>query len=60
VLRHQFIVPTANYRTSDPECDLDYVPCVGRPAPVRAVVSVGSGFGGFQSAVTLAHSGWPE
>ncbi|MCU1686718.1 MAG: 3-oxoacyl-(acyl-carrier-protein) synthase [Amycolatopsis sp.] len=58
MLRHQFIVPTANYRTPDPECDLDYVPSEGRAARVRAVVSVGSGFGGFQSAVALAHNGW--
>ncbi|MFI5782584.1 beta-ketoacyl-[acyl-carrier-protein] synthase family protein [Nocardia sp. NPDC051570] len=58
MLRHQFIVPTANYRTPDPECDLDYVPGTGRAARVRALVSVGSGFGGFQSAVALTDEGW--
>ncbi|MBB3053110.1 act minimal PKS ketosynthase (KS/KS alpha) [Prauserella isguenensis] len=57
MLRHQFIVPTANYQTPDSECDLDYVPETGRAARIRALISVGSGFGGFQSAVALAHDG---
>jgi minimal PKS ketosynthase (KS/KS alpha) len=51
------IPPTANYETPDPECDLDYVPRQARPAPLDLVVSVGSGFGGFQSAVVLDAGG---
>lgn len=50
---NQLIPPTANLHTPDPECDLDFVPLVAREAPVRSVLSVGSGFGGFQSAVVL-------
>ncbi|SDO06232.1 beta-ketoacyl-[acyl-carrier-protein] synthase family protein [Actinacidiphila guanduensis] len=50
------IPPTANYTTPDPECDLDYVPRTAREADLRSVLSVGSGFGGFQSAVVLAHA----
>jgi minimal PKS ketosynthase (KS/KS alpha) len=50
------IPPTANYSTPDPECDLDYVPRTAREADLRSVLSVGSGFGGFQSAVVLAHA----
>jgi minimal PKS ketosynthase (KS/KS alpha) len=49
------VPPTANYRTPDPECDLDYVPCTARRRRIRNVLSVGSGFGGFQSAVVLTH-----
>ncbi|WP_042387315.1 beta-ketoacyl-[acyl-carrier-protein] synthase family protein [Streptacidiphilus melanogenes] len=49
------VPPTANYRTPDPECDLDYVPCSARRQNLRHVLSVGSGFGGFQSAVVLTH-----
>ncbi|GAA2887959.1 hypothetical protein GCM10020220_092720 [Nonomuraea rubra] len=41
--------PTANLETPDPECDLDYVPRVAREQPVDVVLSVGSGFGGFQT-----------
>jgi minimal PKS ketosynthase (KS/KS alpha) len=52
-LAHQVIPPTANYETPDPECDLDYVPRVARERRLNTVLSVGSGFGGFQSAVIL-------
>jgi minimal PKS ketosynthase (KS/KS alpha) len=54
-LAHDVIPPTANYETPDPECDLDYVPRTARQVRLRSVLSVGSGFGGFQSAVVLAH-----
>ena len=47
------VPPTANLEHPDPECDLDYVPRTARQQPVRTVLSVGSGFGGFQSAVLL-------
>ncbi|MFF3466243.1 beta-ketoacyl-[acyl-carrier-protein] synthase family protein [Streptomyces sp. NPDC001984] len=52
-LAKQVIPPTANYETPDPECDLDYVPRVARERKLNSVLSVGSGFGGFQSAVIL-------
>ncbi len=47
------VPPTANLETPDPECDLDYVPRTAREQRLDAVLSVGSGFGGFQSAVVL-------
>ncbi|MGV9557831.1 beta-ketoacyl-[acyl-carrier-protein] synthase family protein [Streptomyces sp. NPDC003401] len=52
-LTHQVVPPTANYETPDPECDLDYVPRDARERKLNSVLSVGSGFGGFQSAVVL-------
>jgi minimal PKS ketosynthase (KS/KS alpha) len=52
-MAHQTVPPTANYETPDPECDLDYVPRVARARKLNSVLSVGSGFGGFQSAVVL-------
>ncbi|MEW2162120.1 beta-ketoacyl-[acyl-carrier-protein] synthase family protein [Streptomyces sp. NPDC007084] len=48
------VPPTANLHTPDPECDLDYVPLTARDQLTDAVLSVGSGFGGFQSAIVLA------
>ncbi|MET8703835.1 beta-ketoacyl-[acyl-carrier-protein] synthase family protein [Kitasatospora sp. NPDC004723] len=51
------VPPTANYETPDPECDLDYVPRAARELPLRNILSVGSGFGGFQSAVVLTRTG---
>ncbi|MGY1434613.1 beta-ketoacyl-[acyl-carrier-protein] synthase family protein [Streptomyces reniochalinae] len=47
------VPPTANYEHPDPECDLDYVPGTAREGTLDVVLSVGSGFGGFQSAVVL-------
>jgi act minimal PKS ketosynthase (KS/KS alpha) len=52
-LREQAVPPTANLRTRDPECDLDYVPLTAREHPMDVVLSVGSGFGGFQTAMVL-------
>lgn len=49
------VPPTANLHESDPECDLDYVPLVAREKQLDAVLTVGSGFGGFQSAMVLVH-----
>ena len=51
-IRDQVISPTANLRTPDPECDLDYVPLVAREAKVDTVAVNGFGFGG-QNAVTI-------
>nr|AHA81977.1 Arm7 [uncultured bacterium] len=52
-MKHGVIPPTANLHEPDPECDLDYVPLVAREQRVDTVLSVGSGFGGFQSAMVL-------
>jgi 3-oxoacyl-[acyl-carrier-protein] synthase II len=51
-IRDQVIPPTANLRTPDPECDLDYVPLTARPAKVETVAINGFGFGG-QNAVAI-------
>jgi len=51
VIESGVIPPTANYKVPDPECDLDYTPNVARRSRVDAVLSTGSGFGGFQSAM---------
>jgi minimal PKS ketosynthase (KS/KS alpha) len=51
------IPPTANWEHRDPECDLDYTPVTARELPVSAALSVGSGFGGFQSAMIFAKPG---
>jgi 3-oxoacyl-[acyl-carrier-protein] synthase II len=51
-IRDQVIPPTANLRTPDPECDLDYVPLTARKAKVDTVAVDGFGFGG-QNAVAI-------
>lgn len=55
-IEHDTIPPTANLHTPDPELDLDYVPLEARAARVDVALSVGSGFGGFQSAVVLSRA----
>jgi act minimal PKS ketosynthase (KS/KS alpha) len=52
-LQAQVVPPTANLHTPDPECDLDYVPLTARDHDMNAILCVGSGFGGFQSAMVL-------
>jgi len=51
-IRDGVIAPTANLEHPDPECDLDYVPKVARPARVETVAVNGFGFGG-QNAVAI-------
>lgn len=53
VIERDIIPPTINYQTPDARCDLDYVPNVARKQQVDVLVSTGSGFGGFQSALVL-------
>jgi act minimal PKS ketosynthase (KS/KS alpha) len=56
-IRHDVVPPTANLHTPDPECDLDYTPLEARSHRIDTVLSVGSGFGGFQSAAVLTTPG---
>ena len=51
-IRDQIIPPTANLKTPDPECDLDYVPLTARKAKIDTVAVDGFGFGG-QNAVSI-------
>jgi len=53
MLERQFLVPTVNLETPDPECDLDYLPRVGRRYPVRTVLSNSFGFGGINACIVL-------
>lgn len=52
-LREQLIPATLNHRVPDPECDLDYVPRVSRPYPIRVALNLSSGFGGKNSCLVL-------
>lgn len=52
-IEHGVVPPTANLHERDPECDLDYVPITAREQRIGTVLTVGSGFGGFQTAMVL-------
>lgn len=53
-IEHGVVPPTANLHEADPECDLDYVPLIAREQRIGTALTVGSGFGGFQSAMVLS------
>lgn len=48
-----FASPTINYETPDPDCDLDYVPNVGRQMEINAAISNSFGFGGHNTTHVL-------
>jgi 3-oxoacyl-(acyl-carrier-protein) synthase len=50
-IHRNIILPTINYVTPDPECDLDYVPNKAREAHVRYALSNSFGFGGTNAAL---------
>ena len=52
-IKNQFIPPTINYESVDPECDLDYVPNEGRKASVTTVLKTSFGFGGKNSSIII-------
>jgi 3-oxoacyl-[acyl-carrier-protein] synthase II len=47
------VPPTAHLRTPDPDCDLDYVPDIGRTANIEAAVANAFAFGGQNAAVVV-------
>lgn len=50
-LGEDFIPPTIGYKNPDPECDLDYVPNVGRKCEVNYALSNSLGFGGHNASL---------
>jgi 3-oxoacyl-[acyl-carrier-protein] synthase II len=53
-LQDGILPPTINYENPDPECDLDYVPNVARPAKVQNVMSNSFGFGGHNASIIIS------
>ena len=52
-IRDGFIPATINYKTPDPECDLDIVPNEGRRQPVEYAMSNSLGFGGHNATIVF-------
>ncbi len=52
-LKEGFVPATINYKTPDPECDLDIVPNEGREKDIEYAMSNSLGFGGHNSCLVL-------
>ena len=52
-IRDQVAPPTINVENQDPECDVDVVANVARPAKIEAALSNSFGFGGHNAAVLV-------
>jgi 3-oxoacyl-[acyl-carrier-protein] synthase II len=52
-LEHGVLPPTINYRSPDPDCDLDYVPNAARSRRIGVAVSNSFGFGGVNASLVF-------
>ena len=50
-IHRDILLPTINYVTPDPDCDLDYIPNKAREAHVKYALSNSFGFGGTNAAL---------
>jgi len=53
-LNENVLPPTINQTTPDPECDLDYIPNVARPATFEHAMTNSMGFGGHNVSLILS------
>lgn len=53
-IQDNFVPPTTNLENPDPECDLDYIPNVGRDVQVDHVLSNSFGFGGHNTTIVIS------
>lgn len=53
-IRNGVMTPTINYRESDPQCDLDYVPNEARESRIEVALSNAFGFGGHNCCLVMA------
>ncbi len=52
-IKDGFIPPTINYKTFDPECDLDYTVNVGKEKNIEIAISNSLGFGGHNATIAF-------
>jgi 3-oxoacyl-[acyl-carrier-protein] synthase II len=52
-VKEGFLPPTINYKNPDPECDLDYIPNLGKAANVSHALTNSFGFGGHNATLVI-------
>jgi 3-oxoacyl-[acyl-carrier-protein] synthase II len=52
-VKRGILPPTINYESSDPDCDLDYIPNEPREAEIDVAVSNSFGFGGHNASIVI-------
>ncbi len=52
-IRDGFVPPTINYKTFDPDCDLDYTVNVGKAKKIEVAISNSLGFGGHNATIAF-------
>ena len=52
-LKEGYLPATLNYKTPDPECDLDYVTNQGRDCEIKYAMSNSLGFGGHNATIVM-------
>ena len=53
-INNSFITPTINYKTKDPQCDLDYTPNKGKEKNIQHAISNNFGFGGHNASILIS------
>jgi 3-oxoacyl-[acyl-carrier-protein] synthase II len=54
-MQHSFVPPTLNLSCPDVECDMDLVPCSGKPKRIDIAMSNNYSFGGRNSSLLFKH-----
>lgn len=52
-IQHNFVPPTINLDTADPDCDLNYTPNIGVEHEIKTVMSNSFGFGGHNAVIIV-------
>jgi 3-oxoacyl-[acyl-carrier-protein] synthase II len=55
-MTHDILPPTANLTDRDPQCEMDFIPLVARPARIEAALCNCLGFGSKNSAIVLGRA----